>query len=1180
MLSKFIGVRSRAFVAALALIGAGVAPVLFATQAQADTSPDPASGLPATVSADPLPTVQINGVVWSQVTVGNTVYAAGQFTSARPAGAAAGTGEVVHNNLLSFDITTGVMSSWNASLNGAGRIITVSPDNSTLYVGGDFTTANGQPRAHIAAFDIASGALKANFAPSINNSVRALAVTTTTVYAGGSFTTVSGTAKSQIVSLDAGTGAVNTSFNATSDGNTVTAMTVSPDATTLIVAGRFAALDGSASKGVGGVDVTTGALTPWNPNWPILDHTVDSSLTALKTVGSHIYGSGYTTNFSGNFEGSFEIDKTGNFVWLNSCHGDTYDVAALNGVLYTASHAHDCSDIGAWEETTPRLWHRALASTADASPGCTTAHNNNPPYTDFAGYPCATLLDWDPDFAAGTFTGASQGPWSASGNSQYLSMGGEFPTVNGIAQNGLVRFAIPSIAPKNVAPIAAATLVPNVLTMSPGTARISWKTTWDRDNQNLTYRLYRGSSNANLIYTVTAASTFFNMPNLGFTDTGQSTTATIKYHLTVSDPDGNLINIGSTPGIVLNGANNSTNPYYQDVLADGANNYYRFDEATGTNAVNSASNNDAITAATVTRASAGALLNDSDTASTFDGTPTGFASSQTQTQAPNTFSTELWFKTTTTSGGELISYGSANTGTSAANYDRAVYLDNAGHLLFGVNTTGGTLKASPNNAATILSSATYNDGAWHQVVATMSSAGMVLYADGKIIGQNAAGTAGTSYVGYWRIGGDNLTFWKNEPTSDFFAGSIDEVATYPTALSLARVQQHFVDSGRTLPGNIAPTASYTSSISHLALSVNGSASSDADGTIISYSWDFGDGSTGTGVTATHTYAAAGSYPVTLTVGDDGGATGTSTTTVVATAIQPPTASFTSTVTGPSVAFDASGSFDPDGTITSYAWTFGDGTTGTGVNPTHVYATAGTYNVTLTVTDDDSATGTQTNPVTTTTNGISTLASDDFGRTVASGWGSADVGGVWTVSSGASFAVANGAGTLTLAAAGSSRNAYLNSVSSTTSDTTVSFSVDKIATGGGTYVTVAGRKVAGQGEYRAKVQLVAGGAVKIQLIKSNSAGTESIIGTTATVAGLNYTAGMVLQLRLQVSGVGTSTLNAKVWSGTEPAWQVSATDTTAGLQAAGAIGLIGYASGSTTNAPITMTFDALRVTTTV
>lgn len=67
----------------------------------------------------------------------------------------------------------------------------------------------------------------------------------------------------------------------------------------------------------------------------------------------------------------------------------------------------------------------------------------------------------------------------------------------------------------------------------------------------------------------------------------------------------------------------------------------------------------------------------------------------------------------------------------------------------------------------------------------------------------------------------------------------------------------------------------------------------------------------------------------------------------------------SALIGETIEFDASGSFDPDGTIISYSWTFGDGTTGTGPKPTHAYASAGTYTVKLTVTDNDDATGTDT-----------------------------------------------------------------------------------------------------------------------------------------------------------------------------------------------------------------------------
>ncbi len=86
----------------------------------------------------------------------------------------------------------------------------------------------------------------------------------------------------------------------------------------------------------------------------------------------------------------------------------------------------------------------------------------------------------------------------------------------------------------------------------------------------------------------------------------------------------------------------------------------------------------------------------------------------------------------------------------------------------------------------------------------------------------------------------------------------------------------------------------------------------------------------------------------------------------------PVASFTASASGLTAAFDASASTDDAG-ITGYGWSFGDGSTGTGVSPSHSYAAAGTYNVTLTVTDTQGSAGTKTTPVTVATSSGSVTA---------------------------------------------------------------------------------------------------------------------------------------------------------------------------------------------------------------
>ena len=97
------------------------------------------------MTSDVLPTVQIDkGVVWSQAIVGNTVYAGGEFSNARPAGAAPGTNLIPRSNLLAYNLTTGkLISSFAPSINGVVEVVRASPDGTRLYVGGSFNQLTG-----------------------------------------------------------------------------------------------------------------------------------------------------------------------------------------------------------------------------------------------------------------------------------------------------------------------------------------------------------------------------------------------------------------------------------------------------------------------------------------------------------------------------------------------------------------------------------------------------------------------------------------------------------------------------------------------------------------------------------------------------------------------------------------------------------------------------------------------------------------------------------------------------------------------------------------------------------------------------------------------------------------------------------------------------------------------------
>src|SRR5665647_317114 len=238
--------------------------------------------------------------------------------------------------------------------------------------------------------------------------------------------------------------------------------------------------------------------------------------------------------------------------------------------------------------------------------------------------------------------------------------------------------------------------------------------------------------------------------------------------------------------------------------------YWRLDETSATTAADSGRYGVTGTyAGRVTTGTPGAI--ETGTAATFTpvgggGNDGGAIGSDVQFTNPLGYSLELWFSTTSSTGGKLIGFGNSQTSLSS-NYDRHVYARDDGRLVFGVWT---------GQENTITSADGYNDGAWHHLVATQSvTDGMSLYVDGELVGTNPQ-TAAQSYTGYWRVGGD--TTWSGS-SWPWFTGDLDEVAVYSSVLTENDVLLHqALGTGGTPPDAESPTA---------PTGVNATASGDA-----------------------------------------------------------------------------------------------------------------------------------------------------------------------------------------------------------------------------------------------------------------------------------------------------------------------------------------------------------------
>lgn len=734
---------------------------------------------PPTVTADALPTWQIDGVVWSQAVVGDTVYAVGSFSKARPPGVApGGPGEVDARNIFAFDIRTGEPVGFDHTLDAQALVVRASPDGTRLYVGGDFTTADGAPRAHLAVFDTATGALVEDFKASTDGQVRALEVVGDTLYVGGEFRNANATARLRLASFSTATGTL-TSWSPRAEGGYVGTMVVSPDGSRLVVGGSFTTLNGTSAYGMGALDARTGATRSWAANQRIRTGGVNGAITSLKSDGSQIYGAGYSFGLDAAFEGTFAADPTtGAIRWVNDCLGDTYDVLPVEKVVYTVSHSHDCSAINGFPETFPRS--RWIKAGAFRTYPTGVIEKKDAYGWDFRGLAYSGLLHWYPDLEFGTYTNSRQAAWSVSGNADYVVLGGEFPEVNGVDQQGLVRFVRRPAAPHARGPVYNAGFTPTPSSTESGKVRVVFTSVWDRDDTTITYDLYR--SPGTRIATITRQdSEFWHLPNLEVADVGLEPGTSVRYQVRAKDGDGNVQwSAWSDPVTV---SDQPLAAYAAAVMQSGAAHLWRLDEPGGSRVLDAVGDlHGAVSGFTL--GSQG--VDSSGTAATATAAEAGITTADATAVGPG-LSLEAWVRTTSSRGGRVVGLSDRATGTSAGAGTSVLYLTSGGQAAFAVKS---------KRYSAVSSVAAVNDGEWHHLVGTLDADGMSLFVDGVRAGRNQDLTKVGPTTGFWRIGADKVEGLPAAPADAALVGSVDEVAVYPKALAQADVQSHYTVTGR------------------------------------------------------------------------------------------------------------------------------------------------------------------------------------------------------------------------------------------------------------------------------------------------------------------------------------------------------------------------------------------------
>ncbi|WP_366916003.1 delta-60 repeat domain-containing protein [uncultured Nocardioides sp.] len=435
------GFRRAATLLSAGLLSLGVVTSLTTAPAQAwDPVHTVMQGSPTTMG-------QTNGAVWTLEVAAGRIYAGGNFTSTRPSGAARGTGETGAANLAAFDATTGapitsfapqLTNSFNGN-QGVVRTSVLTPDGSQLIVGGEFNRVDGQRADYIARFNARTGAFLGGVGQNgVDGPVGALAVSPdgSTLYVGGRFSRVGNAKRKNLGAISLVTNqtlpwAPTLASPTRNEALRVSALGVSSDNQRVFVAGPFQQVNGLAQQGFAATNASDGSLAAgFAGNYLTPPYSWG---TAIEVAGNDVYV-GSRDDFSPSADRTEGVNSinatTGARTWYANCYGDTFGVQVVGNDVYVASHNHNCGALGGQPELNPRTYlaiHALDRATGQLRPYFVQ--------TDGTKQDQRSLL--------------LSRALASDGNQ--LVMGGGFNSVNSSPQENLTRFLAGSSAPERAA---------------------------------------------------------------------------------------------------------------------------------------------------------------------------------------------------------------------------------------------------------------------------------------------------------------------------------------------------------------------------------------------------------------------------------------------------------------------------------------------------------------------------------------------------------------------------------------------------------------------------------------------------------------------------------------------------------------------------------------------------------